>query len=234
MLGSLRHVGSLMGGFGSSRGLLQEHENRMSRRLSTAYLESKVVHAYLRMFVHPPSELATIPGYLHPVEGRCLYWLAGKVPPGGLALEVGSFKGKSSVCLAAGLGDTARLACVDTWRNDAMPYDAQADVMPEFLQNTKRFSERIEPHRGRSAEIAASWTRPIDLLFIDGDHSYEGCSGDLRAWMPFVRPGGWVTFHDSSEVGVARAISEFLPRAHRSLEFRAWSIYAARKRKKID
>ena len=206
----------------------------MSSRLTLRYMTTKVWEAYLQLFVHPPTELGTLAGYLHPLEGRFLYWLAGKVPPGGLALEVGSFKGRSSAYLASGLGEAARLACVDTWWNDAMPYDAPSDVMPEFIQNTARFSNCIEPHRGISSEVAASWTRPIDLIFIAVDHSYEGCSGDLMAWMPFVRPGGWVTFHDSGEAGVARAISEFLPRSHWGLESCAWSIYAVRKGKKTE
>lgn len=202
----------------------------MLQRLSAAYLTSKIVHANLRLFVHPPSELYKVPGHFHPLEGRFLYWLASTLPSDGLAVEIGSFKGKSSVFLAAGLPKTARLACVDTWYNDAMPYDASADVLPEFLLNTHQFSDRLQPYRGRSAEVAAVWAQPIDLLFIDGDHSYEGCSGDLRAWLPFVRTGGWVAFHDSSVPGVSRAIAEFFPRPQRYLPLYAWSIFAARKR----
>lgn len=38
--------------------------------------------------------------------------------------------------------------------------------------------------------------RPVDWLFIDGDHSWEGVSADYRAFAPLVRPGGIVAFHD--------------------------------------
>lgn len=38
--------------------------------------------------------------------------------------------------------------------------------------------------------------RPIDLLFIDGDHSYEGVRQDFEMYAPLVRPGGAVVFHD--------------------------------------
>jgi len=38
--------------------------------------------------------------------------------------------------------------------------------------------------------------RSIDLLFIDGDHSYEGAKSDFDTFSQFVRPGGIVAFHD--------------------------------------
>ena len=196
-------------------------------RLSRRYLGAKAWENYLKVFVHPPHSLSTIPGYLHPLEGRFLYWLAGRVPAKGLVVEVGSYKGKSSAHLAAGLKATARLACVDTWTNDAMPYDSNSDVMPEFLQNTEVYREKIAVFRGTSVEIAKDWTRPIDLLFVDGDHSYEGCSSDLKAWLGFVRPGGRIAFHDSSEEGVSRAISELFPPSRRASELQAWSIFSA-------
>lgn len=38
--------------------------------------------------------------------------------------------------------------------------------------------------------------RALDLLFIDGDHSYEGVRRDYELWAPLVRPGGVIAFHD--------------------------------------
>ncbi len=38
--------------------------------------------------------------------------------------------------------------------------------------------------------------RPIDLLFIDGDHSYGGVKQDFEMYSPLVRPGGAIAFHD--------------------------------------
>ena len=140
-------------------------------RLSRPYVVAKLWTAYLHTFVHPPRQLFEVPGYLRPVEGKFLYRLASKVPAGGVALEVGSFKGRSSSFLAAGLKDGATLACVDTWSNDAMPYDEPSDIMSEFLENTKPYSDRIRILRGSSAEIGARWADRIDVLFIDGDHS---------------------------------------------------------------
>lgn len=196
-------------------------------RFSSRYIKAKAWESYLKHFVHPPQTLEIIPGYLHALEARFLFWLAGRVPVGGLALEIGSFKGKSSASLAAGLKPGARLACIDTWQNKAMPYDQPVDVLPEFMLNVKNYRDFIETYRGTSVEVAAEWSRPLDLLFIDGDHSYEGCSTDLKAWLSFLKPGGWVAFHDSSEEGVARAISELFPKSNQSSARYAWSIFAA-------
>jgi predicted O-methyltransferase YrrM len=39
----------------------------------------------------------------------------------------------------------------------------------------------------------------VDLLFIDGDHTYEGVKRDFEAWSQIVKPGGWVAFHDIAD-----------------------------------
>ena len=38
--------------------------------------------------------------------------------------------------------------------------------------------------------------RPIDLLFIDGDHTYVGVKMDFEMYRPLVRKGGIIAFHD--------------------------------------
>ena len=48
-----------------------------------------------------------------------------------------------------------------------------------------------------SHEAARDWTAPIDFLFIDGDHSWNGMAVDWRDWTPHLVPGGLVALHDS-------------------------------------
>jgi cephalosporin hydroxylase len=38
--------------------------------------------------------------------------------------------------------------------------------------------------------------RPVDFLFIDGDHSFEGVKRDFELWSPLVRSGGLIALHD--------------------------------------
>lgn len=53
---------------------------------------------------------------------------------------------------------------------------------------------QVEPTRKRAEELLAG--KPVDFLFIDGDHSYEGVQRDFELYAPLVRPGGLVVFHD--------------------------------------
>ena len=52
----------------------------------------------------------------------------------------------------------------------------------------------------------------IDTLFIDGDHTYEGVKKDIEAWMPKVKKGGTIIFHDyrrdKAHEGVQQAVDE--------------------------
>ena len=52
-------------------------------------------------------------------------------------------------------------------------------------------------HRGDSVAIAKDWEKKIDVLFIDGDHSYEGVKKDWEMYGPLVREGGIIAFHDA-------------------------------------
>jgi len=74
--------------------------------------------------------------------------------------------------------------------------------------------------RSTSEEAARDWQRPIDLIFIDGDHSYTGVKRDWELFAPHVRPFGIVVFHDTiwdlppwrewarADMGVPRLVDE--------------------------
>ena len=48
----------------------------------------------------------------------------------------------------------------------------------------------------RSSDLLAG--RQVDLLFIDADHSRDGCKHHVEMYREFVRPGGFIGFHDVS------------------------------------
>ena len=53
----------------------------------------------------------------------------------------------------------------------------------------------------------------LDFVFIDGDHSYEGCALDIKLWWPKLKPGGLLSGHDyvdEKNYGVQRAVNEFV------------------------
>jgi predicted O-methyltransferase YrrM len=48
------------------------------------------------------------------------------------------------------------------------------------------------------------------MLFIDGDHSYEAVSADLRDWLPSLKPGGVLAMHDIDQAPVRRAFDDLV------------------------
>jgi len=128
-------------------------------------------------------------------------------------LEIGSYIGASACCFAASLkeANSGKLICIDTWNNDSMT-EGNRDTWQEFQDNTSSYITHIVPIRGFSVDMVnevATYVNSLDLLFIDGDHSYEGVKADLEAYKRFLRPGSIVVFHDSGWAeGVKRVIEE--------------------------
>src|SRR3990167_4054505 len=52
----------------------------------------------------------------------------------------------------------------------------------------------------------------VNVLFIDGDHTYEGCKADIDNWYPQMANGGVMLFHDCDDTspGVVQAVAEFV------------------------
>jgi len=82
------------------------------------------------------------------------------------------------------------------------------------LEAVRPFDGRYKVHRMTSEEASKGFAdESVDFVFIDGDHSYEGCSTDIRCWWPKVKPGGLLSGHDYRDefgFGVVRAVQEFL------------------------
>jgi predicted O-methyltransferase YrrM len=77
-------------------------------------------------------------------------------------------------------------------------------------------TEYITIIEGESASMASKWVGPpIDLLFHDASHFYAQVKDDIEAWLPNMKPGGLMAFHDytgegEGQIGVSRAANEML------------------------
>ena len=60
-------------------------------------------------------------------------------------------------------------------------------------------SDWIEVRQGSASEVARNWTTPIDLLVLDGDQSREGARAAYDSWVPFLKCGGIIALHNSSD-----------------------------------
>lgn len=154
-------------------------------------------------------------GWLSRNEGRALYDLASELPSKSVIVEIGSFQGKSTICLGWGLQivGSGEIFAID-------PHLGQTHVgkteFPKtysaFLKNIKDFNlaQIVTPIRQKSEVAVTHWKKKINLLHVDGLHEYEFVKRDLHDWLPFLLPGGVVVCHDAftPESGVFKAIEE--------------------------
>lgn len=66
------------------------------------------------------------------------------------------------------------------------------------LKEQKMFALQEDSHNLNTIQIIRDCLggRSLDILYLDGDHSYEGIKSDFRFYSPLVRPGGLIVFHD--------------------------------------
>ena len=137
--------------------------------------------------------IADVPGWLTDEEGEALYELARACTGKGVIVEIGSWKGKSTVCL--GLGSQAGAAV------PVYAIDPHTDYrFGDFKTNVDRagIAELVRPVPSLSQAAADGFDEPIELLFVDGSHEYELVLEDFERWVPKVVDGGWVAFHDTT------------------------------------
>lgn len=150
-----------------------------------------------REFQRAWPQIDAIEGWLLPIEGAWLFHAARSLPKRANIVEIGSFKGRSTCCLALGCRGTARrVFAVDTF--DGGPDLPKAELLPDFSHNLERIgvSGAVETVVGLSMQVSSRWDRPVNLLFVDGSHSYEDAMADFRGFFPHVVSGGFIAFHD--------------------------------------
>ena len=145
-------------------------------------------------------------------EGLALYDAALEVPVAGPWLEIGSYCGKSAVYLgaAARVRDTV-LYSIDHHRGseenqpgqeyhdpDLIDEEGRVNSLPWFQATIEEagLTDRVLGVMGSSAVVAASWTTPLALVFIDGGHSIGAAHADYGSWAPRLMADGLLMIHD--------------------------------------
>jgi predicted O-methyltransferase YrrM len=143
------------------------------------------------------------PGFLTEREARFLALVAACAPAQGTILEIGSFKGKSTVGLASVAQHYAfgPVVAVDPHTAPAVTdygHGSRQSSWDEFRASLRRagVEHSVEAHRAYSRDLARVWHRPIRFLWIDGDHTYQGTKADIDLFRPHLVPHAIVAFHD--------------------------------------
>jgi len=155
-------------------------------------------------------------GFMPDDEGLALHAAGRDGGSVGPLLEVGSYCGKSAVYLgaAARAGGTV-LFSVDHHRGSEEnqagwehhdpevvdPETGRMDTLPFFRRTIERagLEDAVVAVVGDSPVIAANWSTPLGLVFVDGGHALDVVLADFEAWTPHVAAGGVLVFHDVFE-----------------------------------
>lgn len=129
--------------------------------------------------------------YMTIPEIDCLRRLAALVPANGIMINIGAGIGASGLALREG-NEKAYLISIDP------VYEASVGCL---LAEKGAFEQagRTPPEQIQSESIPAgkNWKRgKVNLVFVDGDHSEQAVRGDIKAWLPHIKKGGILAFHD--------------------------------------
>lgn len=160
--------------------------------------------------------VADVEGWMTPGQARRLWTCSRTVRPGGLIVEIGSFRGRSMIVLASAAEDGVDLVAIDPHAgNDRGPQEFEGyedhaardvDVFNENLR-IAGVADRVRHVRKFSGEALGDVDGDIDLLYIDGAHRFGPARDDIVRWSRRVRPGGDLLIHDSfSSIGVTLAL----------------------------
>jgi predicted O-methyltransferase YrrM len=152
-----------------------------------------------------------------------LYGICRSLKPR-VAVEIGSARGKTACYIGMALKEngSGRLYAIDphipTEWNDNESLDTY-EVMSRHV-GALALTDVVTIIRQRSDEPLIDVPSPIDLLFLDGDHSYKGVKADWETFLPRMSPFGLIVFHDTgwefkrgdkwyrADMGVPRFVEE--------------------------
>jgi SAM-dependent methyltransferase len=157
---------------------------------------------------------ADVEGWLTEAQAQRLDRCARAVPAGGRIVEIGSFRGRSTIVLARAAAAGTEVVAIDPHLgSDRGPQEIAA--RPELgEEDTRLFRANLERHgvldRVRHVRMLSSQAPledAIDLLYVDGAHRFGPARDDLVCWGAGVRDGGTMLVHDSfSSIGVTLAL----------------------------
>jgi predicted O-methyltransferase YrrM len=158
-------------------------------------------------FVEVWNAFSSVAGFTtDPAESLTLYACASACAPRGTVVEIGSYLGRSTAFLAAGVrkAGTGRVVSIDPHRGGTGDPGSEdetggVDTLPLFRHNLRRvgLAEHVVPRLGTTARVAGDWTDgPVSMLFVDGLHTYDAVVEDVTSMRPHLMPDAVVVVDD--------------------------------------
>ena len=132
-----------------------------------------------------------IPGWFEIAQGDILQLFCKDK----IYLEVGSYKGRSTICAAE---VAKKVYAIDTFKatDNGQSQSKKFTTMDEFLINISDY-DNIEYRVGQSESISKEFQdNSIDIILIDGLHDYDAVILDKKSWWPKLKINGYMLFHD--------------------------------------
>ena len=159
----------------------------------------------------------TVDGWLHDTEGELLYTLARNCSGKGTIVEIGSWKGKSTIWLGKGSQDGNKVKVYAIDPHSGSPEHKELlgviTTFAEFESNTRRaqVEDVVMPLIKTSEEASKNFDKPVEFIFIDGAHEYDFVKLDFEVWFPKIIEGGIIAFHDTiGWPGPKHVVKEFV------------------------
>jgi predicted O-methyltransferase YrrM len=146
--------------------------------------------------------------YLFEDEVPELKRLAQLLPPAPMVVNIGAGAGTSTLALLEARPDIMVISI-----------DKQAEDSPLGCLSAERrvvqqagMSDRLEQINQDSRKAGISWKDDlVDMVFIDGDHSLEGCAGDIVCWLRNLKPSGLMAVHDYRKIDLYEEERKYAP-----------------------
>jgi predicted O-methyltransferase YrrM len=142
-------------------------------------------------------------------------WIVRRKQPS-TTVDLGVDYGYSTFCFAIpGIGDVYG---IDSFEGDICA--GERDTYEYVMDKVKELElTNVSIIKGFFDDVAKTWTKPIDILHIDGLHTYEAVKNDFEKWAPFLKEDGIILMHDTMvddpKFGVSRFFKEInLPKTN--------------------
>jgi len=124
-------------------------------------------------------------------------WLVQKLNPQ-VIVDLGTDWGFSAFSFA--IPRIGKVYTVDNFTGDSFVGDKYGEEKYNYVVNKRKkllLEDHVEIIKGDFTEVSKTWNKQIDILHIDGDHTYEAVKNDFETWSQFVSENGVILFHDT-------------------------------------